>query len=92
MALVTSLKPDPVHIAASRFGLGARPGDLSSLADNPRGFVIRQLSKPKLALLADPDLAPTDVLFRQQRKFDETIRRAREASIPASNNDAAAAN
>jgi len=92
MALVTSLKPDPVHIAASRFGLGARPGDLSSLADHPRGFVIRQLSKPKLALLADPDLAPTDVLFRQQRKFDEAIRRAREASIPASNNDAAAAN
>ena len=83
MSNPSSLKPDPVQLALCRFGLGARPGDLKGATADPRGFVVRQLSKPKLALLSDPALPSTDVIFRHQRYQEEMIRRAREANAQA---------
>ena len=83
MSNPSSLKPDPVQLALCRFGLGARPGDLKGATADPHGFVVRQLSKPKLALLSDPALPSTDLIFRHQRYQEEMIRRAREANAQA---------
>ena len=48
--------PRSVHafIAASRFGLGARPGDLSALAHDPRGLARRADHGLTPASIADP--------------------------------------
>jgi uncharacterized protein (DUF1800 family) len=43
--------------AANRYGLGARPGELAAVGDDPRGWLARQVGReieprPELALLA----------------------------------------
>jgi len=45
-------------VALQRFGLGARPGDLSAIAGDPRGAVLAEIA-PDAALIADPDLPDT---------------------------------
>ena len=40
-------------IAANRFGLGARPGELSQIASDPRGWLHEQLGASPPAALAD---------------------------------------
>lgn len=45
-------------IAANRFGLGARPGDLKSIADDPRGWLKAQL-KPEASVPAPMAGLPT---------------------------------
>ncbi|HUK58633.1 MAG TPA: DUF1800 domain-containing protein [Stellaceae bacterium] len=40
-------------IAATRFGFAARPGELQTLAQDPRGAVLKQLSGPPPALAGD---------------------------------------
>ena len=47
------MKPQTV-IAANRFGLGARPGDLDAIDPNPRGWLIDQLQGPSRL---DPEIA-----------------------------------
>ncbi len=42
--------------ALSRFGLGARPGDLQKLAKDPRGGLLAELAAPQGVLLTDPAL------------------------------------
>ncbi|MBN8414383.1 DUF1800 domain-containing protein [Halomonas cupida] len=39
------------EIAASRFGLGPRPGELEQIAHDPQGWVLAQLDAPQEALL-----------------------------------------
>jgi len=39
-------------IALNRFGLGARPGDLDAVRDDPRGWVLGQLRAPSAPLIA----------------------------------------
>jgi uncharacterized protein (DUF1800 family) len=61
------------EIAVLRFGLGARPGDLSAAADDPRAWLRAQTSGP-VPLAADTPLTPSDQIFaelleaRQERK------------------------
>lgn len=86
MSITASLKSEAAQLALSRFGLGARPGDLKAAIVDPRGYVMRQLAKPKLALLSDPALPSTDVIFRHQRYQEEMLRRAREANAQATAN------
>lgn len=45
-------------IAANRFGLGARPGDLDTVARDPRDWLMRQL-KGAPPVLTDADLKPS---------------------------------
>jgi uncharacterized protein (DUF1800 family) len=61
-------------VALRRFGLGARPGEIKTLASDPRGYVLMQLGKKDVAILDDPDLDPSHVALtgaqlagRQQR-------------------------
>ena len=62
-------------IAANRFGLGARPGELASIGGDPRGWLIAQLKggAPQMAetgLRTSQDiLAETIELRREQREM-----------------------
>ena len=50
---------EPAVIAASRFGLGARPGDLTVITANPRNWLLQQISAtpaPHPAIAARPDM------------------------------------
>lgn len=50
---------DQAFIAATRFGLGPRPGDLKLIAGDPRGWLVQQLSRPQqsreIAALPPPE-------------------------------------
>jgi uncharacterized protein (DUF1800 family) len=63
-------------IAASRFGLGARPGELAHVARDPRGWLLAQLDHvpppPEALAAAAPDLASAlETTFIQQRTQPE---------------------
>jgi uncharacterized protein (DUF1800 family) len=74
------------EIAVLRFGLGARPGDLSAAAGDPRGWLIAQI-KGAVPLAGNTLLAPSDQIFvellaaRDQRQ--ETKRETAAATVPA---------
>lgn len=44
--------------ATRRFGLGARPGQVSAISGDPRGYLLAQLEQPGASLIRDPDLRP----------------------------------
>jgi uncharacterized protein (DUF1800 family) len=50
------------EIAVLRFGMGARPGDLSAAAGDPRGWLIAQI-KGAVSLAGNTPLAPSDQIF-----------------------------
>ena len=70
-------------IALRRFGLGARPGDIKRIAADPRGFVAFQLGNPGAALLNDPDLEPSHVVFAEAQRAQLEQRAANEAQKAA---------
>lgn len=49
--------PDPALVVFNRFGLGARPGDLSKVGSDPRGFLRAELARPDVALISLDDAA-----------------------------------
>ncbi|MDF3019669.1 MAG: hypothetical protein K0Q92_972 [Steroidobacteraceae bacterium] len=64
-------------IAANRFGLGARPGELENLAD-PAGWLLDQLKGPA-PVLGDPDLKPSaETLARAIQLRREVVEKRRE--------------
>lgn len=72
-------------IAARRFGLGARPGDLKNIASDPRGYVLESLVQSEAARISDPDLEPSHVTFaealtaQRQKKLAERAEAMRSA-------------
>src|ERR1700736_6753720 len=50
------------EIAVLRFGLGARPGELSSAADDPRGWLRAQI-RGAVPRAGDTPLAPCEQIF-----------------------------
>ncbi len=70
-------------VAMRRLGLGARPGDLKRIAADPRGFVAAQLAKPAAALLNDPDLEPSHVIFTEAQRAQMQQKAARDAEKAA---------
>src|ERR1700733_2111095 len=74
------------EIAVLRFGLGARPGDLSAAAGDPRGWLIAQI-KGAVSLAGNTPLAPSDQIFvellaaRDERR--EMKREAAAVPVPA---------
>lgn len=61
-------------IAANRFGMGARPGDLEKIGDNAKGWLDKQLSttpqmpRPLKALQGSPTIAKEFLKLREERK------------------------
>src|ERR1700683_5106792 len=71
-------------IAANRFGLGARPGEIAACADDPRGWLEAQLKGPPL-LIRDPDLASTATMVATIDKVRAQNRSLRAAASTATN-------
>src|ERR1700728_4432245 len=52
------------EIAVLRFGLGARPGDLTAAAGDPRGWLTAQI-KGAVLLAGNTPLAPSEQIFSE---------------------------
>lgn len=68
-------------VAVRRFGLGARPGEIVALRDDPRGAVLAQL-QPRAGLLASSDLPSTVEALRRYWVYIAEVKRLREAEPP----------
>lgn len=72
----------PAHRDAStalrQFGLGARSGEITKIAGDPRGFVLASLSQKQAILLDDVDLNSSDVLLANAQLEQRQRRIARE--------------
>ena len=78
-------------IAANRFGLGARPGELASIGDDPRGWLTAQL-KGGAPPFADTGLRPSwDVLAEtiELRRDQREMRKANKANATPEETEAA---
>jgi uncharacterized protein (DUF1800 family) len=66
-------------IAANRFGLGARPGELRAIGADGRGWLLAQIERPGAAaldaadLLSGPDAFRAFLAYRQTRKNDRDM-------------------
>ncbi len=79
-------------IAANRFGLGARPGELARVGNAARDWLSDQLGRAD-ALPAPYAGLPgsADVVIDLRARFDQMRKHARASSTPSSSNDSAAA-
>jgi uncharacterized protein (DUF1800 family) len=78
-------------IAANRFGLGARPGELADIGDDPRGWLTAQL-KDGAPPFADTGLRPSaDVLAEtiELRRDQREMRKTRKANATPEDTEAA---
>ena len=66
-------------IAANRFGLGARPGDLSAIGDAGRDWLRAQLKDPA-PQLGDPQLRSSSDILAQALELRREIRASRQAA------------
>jgi uncharacterized protein (DUF1800 family) len=65
-------------IAARRFGLGPKPGDLERIAGDPRGYVLAATERRDAALISKSDLEPSHVSLLALREATMAERAARE--------------
>jgi len=68
-------------LAVTRFGLGARPGDLAAAAKDPRGSLISQIT-PKGADQPQPGADGSAQRFIAMRAYQELRRKAQDDSEP----------
>jgi uncharacterized protein (DUF1800 family) len=73
------LRPDTV-IAANRFGLGARPGELVSIDPDPRGWLLAQLQGRPALPAAFGDLADSAAILVEVQQVQEMRRDLKSAS------------
>src|SRR2546427_11947560 len=59
--------------ALTRFGLGARPGERTAIAGDPRGFVLAQISKKASTALPD-QLPASPALFLEANQYMSAVR------------------
>ena len=79
-------EPFASAIAANRFGLGARPGELASIGADGREWLRAQL-RAAPAAIADPQLRPSQEILAQALELRQEIRAGRKSGP----DDAAAA-
>src|ERR1700704_1119154 len=79
-------EPFAPAIAANRFGLGARPGDLAAIGGDGRDWLRAQLRAGPPAL-SDPQLRPSQEILAQALELRQEIRAGRKSGP----DDAAAA-
>src|ERR1700709_430515 len=70
-------------IAANRFGLGARPGELLSIQSDPRGWLKAQVQGARPVPPALLALAPSDQVFQHQVEAIKARRAARQEAAKA---------
>jgi uncharacterized protein (DUF1800 family) len=76
-------------IAANRFGLGARPGDISHMADDPRGALRSQLLGAA-PVLVDAGLPDTASVLQRVAELRQERKELKQVAAGESANDAAA--
>jgi uncharacterized protein (DUF1800 family) len=77
---------EQAFIAATRFGLGPRPGELDRIAGDPRGWLLQQLGHPQLpaAIAALPSpRAQVERFFALRRDIQEQKKMLAELRVPA---------
>jgi uncharacterized protein (DUF1800 family) len=77
-------------IAANRFGLGARPGELAQIGGDPRGWLDRQLAgpPPKLTdagLTSSREILADAIELRQERREQKKDAPAGASELPLAN-------
>jgi uncharacterized protein (DUF1800 family) len=82
---------DP-YLAFSRFGLGARPGDLAAFSGDPKVALAAEIADPTTLFLADAGLPSTADAFTQVREFQKArqlqrMQAAAAAKLPAAGAD-----
>ncbi len=73
-------------IAANRFGLGARPGELARIDGNPQGWLLDQLQGPSrlpVDIRSLPDTASVLLEVQEARQMQREARQAAESDRPA---------
>src|ERR1700704_2839507 len=79
------------EIAVLRFGLGARPGELTAAAGDPRAWLMAQI-KGAVPLAGNTPLAPSEQIFTELLAArDEFQDKRREAAAQSSDPKATAA-
>jgi uncharacterized protein (DUF1800 family) len=68
-------------VATRRFGLGAAPGEIARLRDDPQGAVLAQLD-PAAALLQGPELMNSAEAIREIWAYFDELQRLRDAPPP----------
>jgi uncharacterized protein (DUF1800 family) len=76
------------EIAALRFGLGARPGDLADAAGDPRGWLMAQI-KGAVLLAGNTPLAPSGQIFTEVQAAREQRQQMRREAAAQSAADTA---
>jgi len=66
-------------LAFSRFGLGARPGDLAKLTD-PRAALLTEIDDPGMALINGPNLLDSASAYARIREAQKQRREARKVA------------
>lgn len=74
-------------IAANRFGLGARPGELQSIQSDPHGWLQAQLPGARPLPTALQGLAPSAQVFQEQVEAIRERRAAQSAAADGTGND-----
>src|SRR5215469_11612563 len=83
-------QPFAAAIAANRFGLGARPGELAAIGDNARDWLREQLLAPA-PLLASAQLRPAAQILAEALELRREKQAARKAQPGAGGSAVAAA-
>ena len=65
-------------IAANRFGLGARPGELEAASRNPKDWLLRQIRQPAAFALTAPGLSTTRSAAEALAAYLEDIKQKRD--------------
>ncbi|QEM80300.1 DUF1800 domain-containing protein [Halomonas binhaiensis] len=74
-------------LAANRFGLGARPGDLQEIAHDPKEWVLSQLENPASPLDALQGLDDSPTYLNRYAEFRKEFRAARQQAAQDKNAD-----
>jgi uncharacterized protein (DUF1800 family) len=66
-------------IAANRFGLGATPGQIASISNDPKTWLLGQTRTPAAALISNPTLASSQQAFLSFVEYSQSRQMARRA-------------
>jgi uncharacterized protein (DUF1800 family) len=71
------------RVALQRFGLGAKPGVLERVGDDPLGALKAELDRPGVALIDDPALPSRAAAARQSQKGFAAAEKVRQLELKA---------
>jgi len=86
--MISTRKDTAAAIAANRFGLGARPGDLDAVGKDPDGWLLRQL-KGAPPVLADAGLQPSSQTLAKALELRREVAAERREQKKEGDDDAA---